>query len=427
MLLAFHLGRVYTLSLAEIIAVFNQTGVKYNIRELFTEVLVLETSQDLDLPSLQKRLGGVVKIMEVVEIIERKKSSDYLSFTIKDFFTAELLKKHYLKDYAGKIQFGISIYPLTPKQNKFVGQNKRIGMLIKKMLQTAGLSCRLVLPEGRALALPSVAVTNNHVLEKGAEIVFIASEKKIYVGKTATVQDFADYGRRDYQRPARDARVGMLPPKVAQIMINLAQISSEAKKQGKAVLDPFCGVGTVLQEALLFGFKVIGSDISSKAIEDAEKNLNWFRIRYKLPPGRFQLIQSDVQELDKNLPNKNIAAVVSEGTLGPAYLEPPTEKEVEKNFRELSKLYLNAFKQIKKLLQPNDRVVFALPAYRRKNGYICFPVVDKILEIGYDIVAPLPEELLKKYEFLKVTSRKSIIYDRKDQIVVREIIIFKVK
>jgi len=40
-------------------------------------------------------------------------------------------------------------------------------------------------------------------------------------------------------------------------------------------------------------------------------------------------------------------------------------------------------------------------------------------------VDPLPTELVAKYRFLRVTNRKSIVYDRKDQVVAREIIIFK--
>jgi hypothetical protein len=36
------------------------------------------------------------------------------------------------------------------------------------------------------------------------------------------VQDIDAYAERDFERPMRDAFVGMLPPKLAQIMLNLA-------------------------------------------------------------------------------------------------------------------------------------------------------------------------------------------------------------
>ena len=59
----FHLGRVYTLSLAELFAVFEQKSVPFKIKELYTEVLIIETPAALDFESLQRRLGGVVQII----------------------------------------------------------------------------------------------------------------------------------------------------------------------------------------------------------------------------------------------------------------------------------------------------------------------------------------------------------------------------
>jgi len=426
MTLAFHLGRVYTLSLAEILRLFRRRNVEYEIKELFREVLIVKTIQDLDIESLQKRLGGTVKIMKIIDELTKKQEDDYLNFTVKRYFNVKTLAQKFLKPYKGKVQFGISIYPMSERLN-LKGQNKRVGMEVKKLLQEENISCRVVLPEGFTLALPSVSVTNNQLLEKGAEIDLLVSKTKVYVAKTLTVQDFADYGRRDYQRPVRDTRAGMLPPKVAQIMINLAEYTPEERAKGEYVLDPFVGGGTILQESMLIGFKALGSDISKKAIDDAYKNLEWFRIRYKLPPGRFQLEVGDAAKVSKIFSDKKPIAVITEGTLGPTYTEFPEKKEIEKNFQELSKIYIPAFKEFKKLLKKGRTVVSALPAYRLPKGYVTFPHIDKILKLGYTIEDPIPLDLQEKFNFLKVTPRKSIIYDRKDQVVVREIIIFKVK
>ncbi len=63
----------------------------------------------------------------------------------------------------------------------------------------------------------------------------------------------------------------------------------------------------------------------------------------------------------------------------------------------------------------------------RQKGFISFPHIDKILKLGYIIQDPIPGKLKEKYTFLRFTPRNSIIYERKDQIVIREIIIFEVK
>ena len=277
-------------------------------------------------------------------------------------------------------------------------------------------------------ALPSIVVTNEHLLEKGAELDFLVANERIYLAKTLSVQDFEDYGRRDYQRPARLLRIGMLPPKVAQIMINLAygSLGRASKGPKNAILDPFVGSGTVLQEAMLMGYKAVGSDISEKAVESTEKNLEWIKNRYKIPPARFDLFVSDVADIIPNLPDFAYEAIVTEGTLGPAYTKSPDEEEIKKNFKNLEKIYLAAFRVFKKILKPDKRVVIALPAYRNRNTYRFMPIVDKIVKLGYDVVNPVPEVLRERFEFLQVSSRGSIVYDRKDQFVSREIFIFKI-
>ena len=67
---AFILGRVYTLSVAELVAVLekpdaslNLSGEPIKILEASEEVLVIETEKPLYVDNLQKKLGGVIKIM----------------------------------------------------------------------------------------------------------------------------------------------------------------------------------------------------------------------------------------------------------------------------------------------------------------------------------------------------------------------------
>ncbi len=65
-------------------------------------------------------------------------------------------------------------------------------------------------------------IHNNLTSPTGWELVFIRDGSKTIVAQTVKVQDIAAYTLRDRSRPKRDARIGMLPPKLAQIIINLA-------------------------------------------------------------------------------------------------------------------------------------------------------------------------------------------------------------
>lgn len=294
-------------------------------------------------------------------------------------------------------------------------------MMIKKALVQAGNSVRLVLPEYNSLSLASVVVTKNLLLQKGAEICILASKEIVYTTKTLTVQDFEDYGRRDYQRPVRDEQQGMIPPKVAQIMLNLSNC-----KAGETILDPFCGIGTIVQEGLLLGFKMLGSDINKMAIRGSQQNLEWFKNRYHISAGKYHLEISDAREIGRLLQDQKISGIVTECTLGPLYTTFPKREEIDQNFQTLEQLYVESFKEFSNFLPAKSRIVMCIPAYRKsKQVYEMMPSLDWATGLGYNLKSLISPALAKKLKFLKLTNRKTAIYDRKDQIVAREIVIFE--
>ena len=415
---AFVLGRVFTLSLAELLAVIDNSGIQYRVAACSPEVLVIETDKQLDAGKLQPRIGGVIKIIRLFDTFQ-KKGKELPSQALANYFTFKRIKD-YFTDYSGKKQFGVSIYVLDPTL-RFRDESQRIAFYIKKILQEQAQSVRAVIPQFPSQSLSSVLVNENQLLSKGAEIVIICGNQKIFVGKTLTVQNYEDYGRRDYQRPARDEHAGMIPPKVAQSMINLAG----SLKPLDYILDPFCGSGTILQEATLLGYRAVGSDLDQTAIENSEKNLEWFRNRYHVAPNRYKLFKSHAAEISVQLPSYKVAAVVSEGTLGPIYGKVPKKTEMSSNFKNLTKLYDQVFKEFKKFLPDGARVVMCLPAYKvSMSDYEFMPSLDFANQNGYTVLDPIPEALRLKYKFLRITGRNTVVYDRKDQVVAREIVIF---
>ncbi|MBX4204596.1 MAG: hypothetical protein KW788_00200 [Candidatus Doudnabacteria bacterium] len=415
---AFILGRVYTISLAELLAVLDNLSVAYRVAACSPEVVVIECEKQLDAVKLQARLGGVIKIIRLFDTFQ-KKGKEFPSQVLTNYFTFKRINE-YFHDYTGKKQFGVSIYVLDPTLH-FRDESQRIAFLIKKVLQEQAQSVRAVIPQFPAQSLSSVLVNENQILQKGAEIVVICGNQKLFVGKTLCVQNYEDYGRRDYQRPARDEHAGMIPPKVSQSMINLAG----PLKPLDYVLDPFCGSGTILQESILMGLRAIGSDLDQTAVENSEKNLEWFRNRYHVPPNRYKLLRAHASEIGSQLSNFKVAAVVTEGTLGPIYTKLPKKSEIDANFKTLSKLYSQVFKEFKTFLPEGARVVICLPAYKvSQTDYEFMDNLDFGTENGYTVLDPISEPLALKYKFLRVTGRKTMVYDRKDQIVAREIVIF---
>jgi len=412
---AFSLGRVPQLSKAEIIRVLEHENMGFKEILSTPEVLLLEVSQKLNVQELQERLGGTIK----VSIIKYQISNSEVENSLIDIIiqNSKLKTQNYnLKSKSNRFQFGFSLYG-----NANAREFQKIGLKIKKQLKEEGINSRFVVAKEKALS--SVIVNKERLIDQGADIVIIENNGQYYLGQTMAVQDYHGYSARDYGRPNRDDKSGMLPPKLAKIMINLAGIN-----QNDVILDPFCGSGTILQEALLFGYKnIIGSDISEKAMADSQNNLNWLKTKYGLDISGVKVFQADARNLPDKIKVKSIDAIVTEPYLGPSrsnskfqvtsYKKIPNSKfEIPKIISELSELYLQSFQEFYKILKPGGRIVIILPII---NGHLPageageINILSQIEKIGFQI------------EALSDSQRKSIVYGRQGQRVEREIFLLR--
>ncbi len=406
------LGKNHSLSSAEIAAVFKRMGVDVIFITVSSEAIVFQTSKEINASDLMARLGGTVKIGKIIKTEGRVEAHAYANVVSKNLTRGK------------KVHFGFSLYKIdegvgNQKIRKLLQEIKKVGMKIKNELKQKGFASRWV--TGKERALSSVIVKKNKLLdEAGTELVILVGKDKIYLGKTLAVQEFEEYSFRDYGRPKRSMKVGLLPPKLAKIMINLAEVNFD-----QTILDPFCGFGTILGEAMLVGYQnLIGSDINPETLAGAKENLEWLKKNYKLQMTNYKLIEVDAQEISKKLPLQSVDAIVTEPFLGPPLLGSEPPEKIQQIIEELSKLYLNAFLEFKKILKPNGKIVILFPLFQVRSRNFFLPILDKIKKIGFISEDFFPKEF-RKYPFLKITPRNSIIYSRPDQIVWRELFIFK--
>ena len=93
---AFILGRVYTLSLAELFSVLAQyPELEIKILDVSPEILIIETASSLDVEKLQKQLGGTVKILKIIDIV-KKREQDSINFALQNYFKPSKLKTDFL-------------------------------------------------------------------------------------------------------------------------------------------------------------------------------------------------------------------------------------------------------------------------------------------------------------------------------------------
>ncbi|MEI6288206.1 MAG: DNA methyltransferase [bacterium] len=300
----------------------------------------------------------------------------------------------------GRFNFGFSFY------NQ---KSSDIGMSIKKQLKAKGISSRLVV--SREQALSSVIVTK----EKCHDFLIGPD----FFGMTCAVQDFKEYGERDFGRPKSDALSGMLPPKVAKMMINLSMAEKD-----QIILDPFCGSGTILSEALAMGFEsLIGCDNSEKAINDSKENLKW--LADKLPAriatqsiagGRIKneelrIFKSDVRNLSQEIKEKSVDAIITEPYLGPAMRGSESEEKIQQIINELEDLYTLAFAEFKKVLKAGGKAIVIMPEWHIQNKIWNLSASGRI-------------EKVKKMGFEKL-DKNNLYYKREDQKVWRQITVWQ--
>lgn len=163
--------------------------------------------------------------------------------------------------------------------------------------------------------------------------------------------------------------VGMMPPKLAQMMINFATQGDRTY----ALWDPFCGLGTTLIEALHGGYTfLLGSDISQDMVISSGKNL---KQSAKDVNASIEVFHHDAQKIDTHeLKQKTV--IVTEGMLGKNFSSHTINHSAALEERkELTQLYGNFFRSAYK----NDHIetlVCCLPFWNIGKEAIYMPLFE---------------------------------------------------
>ena len=116
-------------------------------------------------------------------------------------------------------------------------------------------------------------------------------------------------------------------------MINLAGPVAKSPKSDLTqprLLDPFCGTGVLLQEAMLLGFDVYGTDLSEKMIRYSRDNLNWIQDTARMT-SPWYLHEGDAMNTQWRQP---IDAVACETYLGQPFSAPPSAEKLAQLYRD---------------------------------------------------------------------------------------------
>ncbi|MBP6921394.1 hypothetical protein KBB89_02510 [Candidatus Gracilibacteria bacterium] len=370
---AFLLGREPLLSFAELESIFS------NVVKIDNFALIEEERETIE--KYKNSLGGTIKIALIHG--EGIKKNDLLALVVEKIKGKTQENK--------KLRIALDVF--TPPLSSLVFK-------VKDKLKEQGSSIRVVQHDnGRVKTATTI---HEKLIEQGIELVIYPDKAGFTLAETIWIQDIEGYSQRDINRD-RSMVVGMMPPKIAQIMLNLGTKG----ERNLTIWDPFCGLGTTLIEAYNSGFsKMIGSDLDSKMAEVTKKNMEQQKQSSEMQIETFTL---DAKTIDTHV-LKGPTAVITEGMLGRNFTSSTiTQQDAFQERKILTELYVGFLSSSYK----NNHI---------KNMVFCLPFWN----IGKETLFMPEMPLLSKewsVDSLCLKGKRYLIHMRPGQCVGREIII----
>jgi len=384
------LGRQPAISIAELERLYGDV-------RWFSDSTALVKTDHIDV----QRVGGTQKAGRVISEIN-----------LGDWRRASMeIVQHYSKawaGYEGKITLGISAYGFNVDTRDI----QKTGLILKNKLKGTSASLRLVPNQEQALSTATSHHNKLGLSENKVELIVVRGTKGIVVAESIGAQNITALAARDQGRPKRDAFVGMLPPKLAQIMVNLALGDQSSNPNKVAVLDPFCGTGVILQEALLMNYMVLGSDLNPKMIDYTLQNLKWLQDNFRVDGTILTVREGDATTFKWVEAPDVVDAIVSETYLGQPFSAPPSSAKLVEVRGNCNHIISEFLKNLGTQIKSGTPVVLAVPAWKdSSDNFTHLPLISQLDKLGY-----------KTVEFANIRPDQ-LLYYRPDQVVAREILV----
>jgi tRNA G10 N-methylase Trm11 len=388
-------GKNWRLSLAELAAFLDTRGTKFRVHSFSKEFFVVN-AEEFD-SSIIDGLGGTIKIgisaTEIpTEIVKRAflQKDKEVQKQVRGRISASGLVGAMVRAKSQKTLFGVSVY-CQDKQLRRVSKviQRFVGSSVKRELLGCGEKSKFMgFSKGRKLPqLSHVEVLKKKLVENKSEVLFCVGIEQTLVGVTVAVHNPFEFQKRDVEKPAQ-RKIFAIPPRLARIMVNLA-----ACIEGKELLDPFCGVGAILQEALLAKAKVIGVDINKWCVEASGRNLDWLKDEYELENAEYRILLGDVHRLSQKIGWEQVDCVATEPDLGPALRQMPTTSYAVRIAEKLEPLYYSLLEESYKVLKRGGRLVMVSPWIKTRSGKpVTIRIEEKAVELGFERVYPFKRE-----------------------------------
>ena len=399
-------GKNWKLSLAELISFLEAREVVFKVEAFSRDFFVLNIQGEV--PRIED-LGGTIKIGALsktipTELFEKAflLNDKQAKNQIEEEIASSSAVSGMLEKASRKYLFGVSAYctaeslrPLSARIQRFVGSSVKRSLAEHEVRSDfMGFSRDREQPQ-----LTHVEVLKKNLVESKGEVLLCLDKEQAWLAVTTAVHDPFEFQKRDVGKP-NQRKIFAIPPRLARIMVNLS-----ACKSGRVLLDPFCGVGTILQEALLAKAEVVGVDTNPWCVEAATENLEWLRREYGLRDAEFRVLKGDALAL-KRIIGSEVDCIATEPDLGPALRDVPTTPYAEKIVNKLTPLYSGFLREAFNVLRKDGRLVLVTPYLKTRSGKpVKMRIEEKAEEIGFKKICPFIGDVFGEATVVKENMR----------------------
>ena len=257
----FIFGRNPELSLAEIVALYRTLASSISIKDLTKEGVILHNNQSNSHISI-KDCGSVLKLCKPIGIFPKPLDSNNILDTLVQSFSTIYLDN--------KVEWTLSVYNET-KDTEF-GYYDKIFEITKQVLKQIGIHKALFVKAESGRSLNPQRLQRKKIIEDGFELIIWHRSQDLVLAITEQVIDVDGMANRDEYRPHTRPLL-LLGLALARSMVNLINI--EKNNRALEIYYPFCGMGSIVQEAFLLGYSAFGSDIDPECVIQSQENLKW--------------------------------------------------------------------------------------------------------------------------------------------------------
>ncbi|QEE14715.1 TRM11 family methyltransferase [Promethearchaeum syntrophicum] len=401
-------GRNPELSLAEIVARYNVNQSSPIIKDLTASGIIIESEKHISISNC----GAVLKKCKIIGVFLKNIPISEIALVLETHISGE-----YIID---KSNWGISSYNDDSVHHATLN-SQTLHQLAKKGFKSIGIKKAYYIPPMEGNSLTPQKLLRKKIIDEGIEFILWYRKKDVILCQTEEIIDIDSFAKRDKERPHKRLLL-LLGLALARSMVNL--VSVEKNKHNLPIYDPFCGMGSIIQEAYLLGLQSMGSDIDKSCVIRSQENLNWisqtrgkqFRKKYGIFPSK-NIFEMDLIAPDIPLLQNFNGSIVAEPNLLTPLKTYPSIFEAKKMINQFEENYNRYLKGISQILPTGGICVLIFPQIHTAEN------IRLSLEI---------ERLLKKYKFkiceIKANNAKFpsfFIHAWKSPIIERQILVFK--